>query len=43
MILIFDIPKGIVIMVEKQTTLNITGADKEQVGAIASDIKSLKS
>tara|TARA_B100001121_G_C18383357_1_gene477276 strand:- start:31 stop:570 length:540 start_codon:yes stop_codon:yes gene_type:complete len=38
----FDIPEGIKIVVEKQTTLKITGADKELVGSIASKIKSLR-
>ena len=31
----FDIPEGIKISVEKQTTLKISGSDKQQVGAIA--------
>jgi len=38
----FNIPEGIKIAVEKQTTLKITGADKQQVGAIASKIKGLR-
>ncbi len=38
----FDIPEGIKITVEKQTTLKITGADKQQVGAIASKLKTLR-
>ena len=38
----FDIPEGIKINVEKQTTLKISGADKQQVGAIASKIKTLR-
>ena len=38
----FDIPEGIKISVEKQTTLKITGADKQQVGAVASKIKTLR-
>jgi len=38
----FDIPDGIKIAVEKQTTLKITGSDKELVGSIASKIKSLR-
>ena len=36
----FDIPEGITILVEKQTVLKITGADKQQVGMVASKIKS---
>ncbi len=38
----FDIPEGIKITVEKQTILKITGVDKQQVGAIASKIKTLR-
>ena len=36
------IPEGIKILVEKQTTLKITGSDKQQVGAIVSKIKTLR-
>ena len=35
----FDIPEGIKISVEKQTTLKITGSDKQLVGSVASKIK----
>ena len=38
----FDIPEGVKIAVEKQTTLKITGADKQQVGAVASKLKTLR-
>ena len=38
----FNIPEGIKIMVEKQTTLKISGSDKQLVGAIASKIKTLR-
>ena len=38
----FNIPDGIKIAVEKQTTLKISGSDKQQVGAVASKIKSLR-
>ena len=38
----FDIPEGIKIIVEKQTTLKITGADKQQVGAVASKLKTFR-
>ena len=38
----FDIPEGIKIAVEKQATLKITGADKQQVGAVASKLKTLR-
>ena len=38
----FDIPEGIKILVEKQTIIKISGADKQQVGMIAAQIKSLR-
>ena len=38
----FDIPEGIKIVVEKQTTLKISGFDKELVGSITSTIKTLR-
>ncbi len=38
----FDIPETVKITVEKQTTLKITGADKQEVGMIASKIKSFR-
>ena len=38
----FDIPEGIKISVEKQTTLSITGIDKQQVGSVASKLKTLR-
>tara|TARA_B100001939_G_C16837162_1_gene571399 strand:+ start:13 stop:552 length:540 start_codon:yes stop_codon:yes gene_type:complete len=38
----YDIPEGIKIAVEKQTSLKISGADKQQVGAVASKLKTLR-
>ena len=38
----FDIPEGIKIAVEKQTTIKISGSNKQQVGAIASELKTLR-
>ncbi|MDA9678571.1 50S ribosomal protein L6 [Candidatus Pelagibacter sp.] len=38
----YDIPEGIKIEVEKQTTLKITGSDKQQVGSVASKIKTYR-
>ena len=38
----FAIPKGIKIIVEKQTTVKITGIDKQEVGMVASKIKSFR-
>ena len=38
----FDIPEGIKIAVEKQTMLKISGPDKQLVGMVASQIKSIR-
>ena len=38
----FNIPNGIKITVEKQTTIKITGMDKQKVGMTASQIKSFR-
>ena len=38
----YNIPEGIKIAVEKQTTLKISGSNKQQVGMVASQIKSLR-
>ena len=38
----FDIPEGIKITVDKQTTLKISGADKQQVGSVASKLKTFR-
>ena len=38
----FDIPEGIKINVEKQTILKISGNDKQKVGMIAANIKSIR-
>ena len=38
----FDIPEGLNITVEKQTTIKIKGSDKQQVGMVASKIKSFR-
>ena len=38
----YDIPDGIKIEVEKQTTVNISGSDKQQVGSVASRIKTYR-
>lgn len=35
----YTIPEGITVSVEKNTILKINGADKEQVGAVAADIR----
>ncbi len=38
----FEIPNGVKILVEKQTVLKISGTDKQQVGMVASEIKSIR-
>ena len=38
----YEIPKDVKINVEKQTTIKIAGSDKQQVGTIASKIKSFR-
>ena len=38
----FDIPEGIKVVVEKQTTVKISGHDKQLVGMVVSKIKSLR-
>ena len=38
----FDIPEGIKIFVEKQTTLKISGSDKQLVGSVVSKIKTFR-
>ena len=38
----FDIPEGIKIAVEKQSILKISGPDKQLVGMVASQIKSIR-
>ena len=36
----YTIPKGIIVKIEKQTKLNISGSDKELVSKVSADIKS---
>ena len=38
----YEIPDGIKLTVEKQTTIKISGIDKELVGKVSSEIKKLK-
>ena len=38
----FEIPKDVKISVEKQTTIKINGTDKQQIGMVASEIKSFR-
>ena len=38
----FNIPEGIKVQVEKQNILKISGTDKQQVGMVAAEIKSIR-
>ena len=38
----FNIPEGVKILVEKQNILKISGNDKQQVGMVAAEIKSIR-
>ena len=38
----FSIPEGLKIQVEKQTIIKISGNDKQQVGMVAAEIKSIR-
>lgn len=40
--IVFEIPDGIEIKVEKQTTVIVTGADKAQVGQVAAKIRGFR-
>jgi large subunit ribosomal protein L6 len=39
---VFDLPEGIDVAIEKQTHLTVTGIDKQLVGQVAADIRSLR-
>ena len=39
---VFDIPKGIDVVVEKQTHLTVTGIDRQAVGQVAANIRRLR-
>ncbi|HVB37284.1 MAG TPA: 50S ribosomal protein L6 [Vicinamibacterales bacterium] len=39
---VFDVPTGIDVAIEKQTHLTVTGVDRQQVGQVAADIRSLR-
>jgi large subunit ribosomal protein L6 len=40
--IVFPIPEGIAITVEKQTHMVVSGADKGQVGQVAADLRALR-
>ena len=39
---VFDVPPGIEIAVDKQTHITVSGIDRQQVGQVAADIRSLR-
>jgi large subunit ribosomal protein L6 len=39
---VFDVPAGIDIAIEKQTHVTVTGADRQQVGQVAANIRGLR-
>lgn len=39
---VFDVPPGIEIAIDKQTHITVTGIDRQQVGQVAADIRSLR-
>ena len=39
---LFDIPEGVTVQVEKQVRISVSGVDKQQVGQVAADIRSLR-
>jgi large subunit ribosomal protein L6 len=39
---VFDIPKGIDIAIEKQTHLTVSGVDRQKVGQVAANIRLLR-
>jgi large subunit ribosomal protein L6 len=39
---VFDVPPGIAIAIEKQTHISVSGMDRQQVGQVAADIRALR-
>ena len=40
--MVFDIPVGIKIAIDKQTHLTVSGVDRQKVGQVAADLRSLR-
>ena len=40
--IVFDVPKGIEVAIEKQTHLTVTGADRQLVGQVAANLRRLR-
>ena len=39
---VFDVPQGITIAIDKQTHITVTGVDRQQVGQVAANIRRLR-
>jgi large subunit ribosomal protein L6 len=39
---VFEVPPGIAIAIEKQTHISVSGIDRQQVGQVAADIRALR-
>jgi large subunit ribosomal protein L6 len=39
---VFDVPKGIDVAIDKQTHITVTGVDRQLVGQVAADLRSLR-
>jgi large subunit ribosomal protein L6 len=39
---VFDVPEGVDVAIEKQTHVTVTGVDRQLVGQVAADIRSLR-
>jgi large subunit ribosomal protein L6 len=39
---VFDVPPGIEIAIDKQTHITVTGVDRQQVGQVAANIRRLR-
>jgi large subunit ribosomal protein L6 len=39
---VFDVPEGIKVEIDKQNVITVSGADKQQVGQVAAELRSLR-
>lgn len=39
---IYDVPQGITVDIDKQNTITVSGADKQQVGQVAAELRALR-
>ena len=40
--MVFDVPEGIDIAIDKQTHITVTGANRQQVGQVAANIRRMR-